>query len=110
VRVNTDVLDLPGVVIADGNAASRWTAFWPSPAGLARVVKDLVFAENWTDNNPIEQYINTRVKCAEVLVPNKVETRFIFGLYVPNMELKEAVVETASGLSVDIDAHLFFKD
>ncbi|MBI4358947.1 MAG: DUF4433 domain-containing protein [Candidatus Omnitrophica bacterium] len=108
-RVNTDVLDLPGVVIADGNAASRWTAFWPSPAGLARVVKDLVFAENWTDNNPIEQYINTRVKCAEVLVPNKVETRFILGLYVPNIDMKKDLVQITGSYSVDIDAHLFFK-
>jgi hypothetical protein len=35
--VRTDVLDLPGVVIADGNAASNYTAFWPSPEGLRKV-------------------------------------------------------------------------
>ena len=109
VRVSTDVLDLPGVVIADGNAASGYTAFWPSPAGLARVAKDLVFAENWTSDNPIDQYINARVKCAEVLVPDKVETHFILGLYVPNIDMKKHLAETTGSYSVDIDAHLFFK-
>ena len=110
VRVSADVLDLSGVVIADGNAASEYTAFWPSSAGLQKINKDFVFAESWMDDDPIDRHIKRRVKCAEVLVPDKVETRFILGFYVPNMELKSKVTETTSSLAVDVDAHLFFKD
>ncbi len=39
-RVSPAVLRLPRVVIADGNAASGPTAFWPFPSGLAKVDKE----------------------------------------------------------------------
>ena len=111
VRVNTDVLDLPGVVISDGNAVSdKYTRFWPSPSGLFQIDKDLVFAESWNDSNQIEKWRKSRIKCAEVLVPDKVETRFILGFYVPNMNVRDKVAETAGNLAVDVDAHLFFRD
>ena len=110
VRVSMDVLDLPGVVIADGNAASEYTAFWSSPAGLLKINKDKVFAESWIDNDPIEQHVRRRVKCAEVLVPDKIDPKFITGFYVPNAELKTKVSEIVGSFSVDVNAHLFFRD
>jgi hypothetical protein len=81
-RVSTAVLDLPAVVVADGNAASAYTGFWPAPAGLQKVDQDLTFAEYWTSPDPFEKYRRTRAKCAEVLVPGRVEPSFIFGAYV----------------------------
>ncbi|MDE3091063.1 MAG: DUF4433 domain-containing protein, partial [Chloroflexota bacterium] len=51
-QVNTSALNLRGVIIADGNAASDYTGFWASPAGLDRVDRDVVFIEYWTDPNP----------------------------------------------------------
>jgi hypothetical protein len=74
-RVSTEVLDLPGVVIADGNAASKYTAFWPSPLGLGKIDSSLVFAEYWTDADQIAGWHKKRVKCAEVLVPDSVDPR-----------------------------------
>ena len=110
VRVGPDVLNLPSVVIADGNAASGYTAFWSSPAGLQKINKDMVFARSWDSDDPIEKLKSKRVKCAEVLVPDKVETRFITGFYVPNIDVKNKVLAAVSGLAVDVDAHLFFRD
>jgi len=52
-RINTEVFDLPGVVIADGNAASGYTGFWSSKTGLGKIDFELVFAEWWTDSNQI---------------------------------------------------------
>jgi hypothetical protein len=78
-RVNPEVLDLPGAVIADGNAASGYTSFRPAPAGLSFVDKDTVFAERWTEGDQIEVWEKTRVKCAEVLVPARVDPRWIVG-------------------------------
>jgi hypothetical protein len=40
-QINPAVMDLPGAVIADGNAASGPTAFWQSPTGLSKVNKIL---------------------------------------------------------------------
>lgn len=107
-RVSTNVLDLPGVIIADGNASSDYTAFWPSPAGLEKVQGDLVFAEYWTDDDHIEYWRKKRIKCAEVLVPGVVEPRFITGAYVSCQESKRRFRATGAHLPVTINAGLFF--
>lgn len=108
-RVSTDVLDFPNVVIADGNAASGYTAFWPSPSGLAQLNKDLVFAEFWTDLDPIVKWRKARMRSAEVLVPEKVDPTFISGAYVSCENAMEKLGQIASELSISIDAHLFFR-
>jgi len=108
-RINTEVLDLPGVVIADGNAASEYTGFWPSKSGLDKIDFDLVFAEWWTDNNHIQQWHKARVKCAEVMVPDRVDPRFIQGTYVSCQENQKLLEDTDFGLPVAIDSKLFFQ-
>jgi len=108
-QVRPTVLHLPGVVIADGNAASGPTAFWPSPSGLAKVDKDTVFAEWWTDPDPFTLWENRRVKCAEVLVPDKLDARFISGAYVSCPEAESRLRALASNLTIIIDPHLFFR-
>ena len=108
-RVSTDVLDLLGVVIADGNAASRYTAFWPSPSGLAKVDRALVFAEDWTDADQIVRWQKTAAKCAEVLVPDAVPPRFMIGACVSCPETEQALVAMGFGLPIAIDPHLFFR-
>ena len=36
-RLTPDVLDIDGTIVSDGNAASKYVRFSPSPAGLSRV-------------------------------------------------------------------------
>lgn len=43
-----------------------------------------VFAEYWTRDNLIEEYRLKGIKCAEVLVPDCVATKYISGAYVAN--------------------------
>jgi hypothetical protein len=108
-RVSTEVLDLPGVIIADGNAASDYTAFWPSPAGLSRVDKDLVFAEYWTDEDQIRAWQKGRVKCAEVLVPDRVAPHLVLGAYASCDAARRTLETTVPRLPTTVDAHLFFR-
>ena len=108
-RLNTDILDLPEVVIADGNAASDWTAFVPSPDGLDLVDEELVFAEYWTDQNEIIKYKKTRAKCAEVLVPHSVDSQYITGAFVSGEVGRRALAAAGFDLGITIDPHLFFQ-
>lgn len=105
-RISTDVLDLPGVVITDQNAACGLVRFRPSPDGLDIVDRELTFAQYWTHENPIEYKDRKARKCAEVLVPDCVAPSYIFGAYVSCPEAR-LVVETM-GLEAVIDPHLFF--
>lgn len=109
-RIKTSVLDLPGVVITDQNAASDYRRFLPSPTGLSLIDRNMVFAEYWTHpGDYITEWRHKSVKCAEVLVPNLVDPTYIFGAYVSNAESSEALAQQAPGLQVTINAHLFFQ-
>ena len=107
--ISTDVLDLPNVIITDGNAASDYTLFMPSPKGLKYVNEDIVFAEYWTDPDDIIYLKKKRIKCAEVLVPDRVPAEFINGAYVSCHEAKQKLLETGFDLPIYINSHLFFK-
>jgi len=108
-RVSTQVLDLPGVVITDSNASSDYVRFAPAPRGLSIVDKEMTFAEYWTHPNPIEAYQRKSAKCAEVLVPDRVEPHFIMGAYVSCSESKQAFEALELDIPVAIDSHLFFR-
>lgn len=108
-QISPAVLSLPGVVIADGNAASGPTAFWPSPSGLAKVHKDTVFAERWTDPNEFVLWENRRVKCAEVLAPDKLDAKFISGAYVSCDAAEAQLKVLAPRLKIIVDLHMFFR-
>lgn len=109
-RLNTDVLDLPNVVITDQNAASGYVRFAPAPIGLQIVDQELVFAEYWTHrDNPIEEMRHRSAKCAEVLVPDCVDPHFILGAYVSCDAARAAIEALGLDLPVTIDSHLFFR-
>lgn len=81
-RVSCEVLDLPGVVVTDGNASSDYIRFGAAVDGLAFIDHELTFAEWWTDDDTDEYRRKKRARCAEVLVPNRVPPDFVIGAYV----------------------------
>ena len=108
-RIDTDILDLPNVVITDGNAAGDYAIFRPSPMGLAIVDKELTFAINWTHPDPIEYFRRKSAKCAEVLVHDRIPPEYILGAYVSCEEAKVTFEATGANIPVTINAHLFFR-
>ncbi len=69
-RINLEVLKIPAVVVATGNAASDYTSFHPPESGIEKLDRKLVYAKKWTDDDPIIQARKSVAKCAEVLVPD----------------------------------------
>jgi len=108
-RTSADVLDIPGVIITDSNAASKYVTFRLAPEGLAIVDRDRTFAEYRTHDDQIEQWRHSAQKCAEVLVPDVVPPSYIFGAYVSCTESRELLQGLAPKLSVGVDRHLFFQ-
>ncbi len=114
-RVQPAVLELPDVVVTDGNAAAvEYTAFRPGKAGLSIVTRQDVFREKWFDSVLAVYYRQKSRKCAEVLVPDRVRAGFIFGAYVRNEEQAERIMEIAGRMGrgdfrVDINGYMFFK-
>lgn len=108
-RVSTAVLDLPGAVITDRNAAARDAQFMPSPGGLAAIDRELVFAEYWTDNDLFAYWRKKSAKCTEVLVPDRVPPSYLMGTYVSGPVPRQACQAAAPDLAVTVDTRLFFR-
>ena len=107
-RIDKAVLNLQNVVITDGNSAADYTAFAPSPKGLSKIEHSLVFAKYWTDQDPVKERAKKRAKCAEVLIPNIVNVRYIMGAYVSCNKAKIELEKLTPNLNVTIDLQLFF--
>lgn len=108
-RVAPAVLDLSKAIIADGNAASGYTGFWPSPDGLARIDRELTFAEDWRDLDQIVYWQKKQAKCAEVLVPGRVDAKYITGVYASCAQSKAAIDALGLPWQVTVNSHMFFQ-
>lgn len=108
-RVDLNLIDLPGVVITDGNASGDYVRFSAAPKGLAIVDRDWTFADDWRDPDQIQYFRKKAAKCAEVLVPDKVKPDYIKGAYVACQEAQATFEAQVTGVSVVINSHLFFR-
>jgi hypothetical protein len=106
--IKTDVLDLPGVIVTDRNAGADFPQFRAAPEGLAIVDRALTFAEYWTSPNEIDYWRRKTAKCAEVLVPDRVDPEFIRGAYVSCEEAEATLKALNTGVPVCVSRHLFF--
>ena len=106
-RINNMVLDIDGVIITDQNAA-RECWFKTVVEGLQLLNKEEIYTTFWTDNNdPIKEYKQKGIKCAEVLVPDRVHSDYIIGAYVANSVAFDNLCNL-SDINVIIKSELFF--
>lgn len=91
-RISCDILDEKGVIITDGNAASDRTLFQEPQLGFASLNENLIYVRYWNDANPIVKDRKTWAICAEVLVPDVVDTKFIQGIYVSCIDTEQKVL------------------
>jgi hypothetical protein len=107
--VSPAVLDLPGVVVTDQNAASNYVRFAGGANALAIVDHSLTFAEFWTHpENPIQEWRHKSAMCAEVLVPDAVPPRFVTGAHVSGRAAARNFDALGLGLGRTINRALFF--
>jgi len=107
-RIDANVLDLPSVIVADRNASTDYVRFSPA-AGIESLDKDKLFARYWTNSqDENERRAHKRLKCAEVLVPNKVEPNYVLGAYVANEKALASFRRLNTRLTVCIRNDIFF--
>ena len=109
VQVNPDVLDLHGTIVTDGNASSDWVLFEEAPKGLAIVAQELTYADDWTDADYFEYLRKKSAKCAEVLVPDRIEPSFLSGIYVSCDESKATLNDLVTNIYITVNEHMFFR-
>jgi len=108
-RVSTLVLSLPGTVISDQNAASAYVRFL-HPRQWQVLDFDAIYAMDWRHlDSPAAYYRHSSQKCAEVLVPERVEARYMTGAYVVDDAAKRRVDALGLALPAIINGVLFFR-
>ena len=108
-EVKPSVLDQNDVIVTDRNAATDWVRFLPASHGLPLIDHDRVFARYWTHPNDFyDERLHKAQKCAEVLVPQRVDSTLIAGAYVANRVALGAFTAVSSELSVAIRSDMFF--
>lgn len=109
-RVSVDVIDLPGVVIADQNAASDYVRFAPPAQALERIDRDTVFATSWKHpDDQIAEWRHKSAMCAEVLVPDSVASLHVLGAYVGSAGALANLASAVPLLAATIDPHKFLR-
>ena len=108
-RIAPGALDVPGVIVADRNAASDYVRFYPAADGIRALDREMVFATFWTNAADLfDERTRKSVKCAEVLVPDKLESQFVIGAYVANEKAFRAFQALSIPLPVAINHGMFF--
>jgi len=108
-RISPVVLDLPGVIISDRPAASDKVRFDPVDAGLSALDKNMIFARSWKHGDDLyEEWRHKSKKCAEVLIPDQVQPKYITGAYVANKNALERFQQLNILLTVCIKGDMFF--
>ena len=107
--ISTEVLDLPGVVITDMNAARILARFNGVEEGLASLDKGKLFAISWKHHGDLHREEEHKgIMMAEVLVPNYVPPDYLQALYVNSDETRAAVEALGLKLPVTVRRDLFF--
>lgn len=108
-RISPEVLDIRGAVVADRNASSDYAAFYPSPEGLKKVNGELVFSEFWTHSDQIAEWEHKSIKCAEILIPGRVDLAYIMGAYGSARQSVKRLRENGLTGNIGVDEHMFFR-
>jgi hypothetical protein len=108
-RVSTKVLALPGAVICDQNAASSYVRFL-APSQWKLLHFDDIFALDWRHpDDQVAGWKHKARKCAEVLIPNRVEPNFLTGVYVADQAASERLADFGCTLPITNNPVLFFR-
>lgn len=102
------VLNLDGVIISDGNAASEYSRFYAPEEGIQKLDFARIYDEWWTDDDLCEQLKRKRIKCAEVLVPNVIPYEYIIGAIVVNEQAQYDLKSKEFQQKIVIQPNVFF--
>lgn len=100
--IDVSVLDLKDVVVSDMNAAREFAGFYDVSGGFDNINFDKVFAKYWNT-------LTKGIKCAEVLVPHRMDPKYIKHIFVANKSVRDAILSMNSDTPpISIDAEMFF--
>lgn len=106
--IDPKILNIPGVVMTDMNAARTLVIFYEVNYGLENINFRKIFMDNWTSDDPTIYNDNKGAKCAEILVPHRIDPMYILGFVVCSEEAKSKLEKNVTGKKVIVKPSFFF--
>ena len=108
-RIASEILQIPGTVITDQNATSKYVRFYPSSM-VSALRLEYIYARNWKHpENQIEEWKHSSAKGAEALVPQQIPFHFIRGAIALDSEAEDSLRAVGFTLPISINPDLFFR-
>lgn len=67
-----------------------------------------IYSKWWTDDDPYEQLKRKRIKCAEILVPDKIDFEYIIGAIVVNEKAQHDLESLGFQKTIMVHPKVFF--
>ena len=107
--ISSKVLDLSDCIVSDRNAASDYARFYEPADAMENLDFEKIYAKNWNHIDQIEKISHKSIKCAEILIPNKVPYSYIIFGYVMNQEAKERMLRLGFDKEIKVEPIVFFR-
>jgi hypothetical protein len=104
-KIEKKIMLLPGVIFSDGNAAANSSKYYTSLQDLNKLNWGCINGPFWNDYND-----GKRIRCAEVLVPNKISTKHIQEIFVYDISTYNNLMKLLSNknIPITIDKSYYF--
>lgn len=106
-RINKCLANFDSVVFSDRNAASEYALF-KSQESIDSFDFGKIYAKYWNNDDDIIYFDNKSKKCAEILVPYKIDSTYIIGAYVKNEQDKEELIDKGFAKEIIVNQEMFF--
>ena len=106
--VSCQVLDIPNCIVSDMNAAKELARLDSPETGLMLIDFAAVYSKNWNDE---DRYVKSRksgIKCAEVLLPGRVDYNYIAGAIVKTKDDEIVLKEKGFTKRITVDSDVFY--
>lgn len=107
--IRVSAIEIPGVVVADRNAAADTVQFGSPDEILPTLDYETIFAEWWDHADYWQKLRHKQAMCAEVLVPHVLPPSYIRGAWVSCDEAKQHCDALDIGLKSKTNAYIFFR-
>lgn len=107
-RISEDILNHQDIIITDMNAASEYVKFL-SISEINQLNFNLIFDRTWDSPDMIDKFRRKSIKCAEVLIKDRIHQDYIIGAYVKNKNSKTKLENNGFRKEIIINKDLFFR-
>lgn len=106
--ISLDILTTGGIIISNMNASRNNAKFYCYAKAIDNLEFDKIYSDSWYSKDYNEAYNLKGIKCAEVLIPYKVNPEYITKIIVSTDEVKEKVTQYEFPIPIEVNEELYF--